>query len=63
MRFLSEQVSQTLGQPIDARGISLILMMENAKLPRWRCYVLESGSLCLLGASAKMLANDHVQKV
>jgi branched-chain amino acid transport system ATP-binding protein len=51
---------------INAEGISVILVEQNAKLAlkiAHRGYVLENGRVSLNGASADLLANDHVQKI
>lgn len=51
---------------INAEGISVILVEQNAKLAlkiAHRGYVLENGRVSLTGPSADLLANDHVQKI
>ncbi|MCC6196644.1 MAG: ABC transporter ATP-binding protein [Burkholderiales bacterium] len=51
---------------INAEGIAVILVEQNAKLAlkiAHRGYVLENGRVSLSGASGELLANDHVRKI
>jgi len=65
---LSPMMVQEIGsivRNINERGISVILVEQNARLALGlakRCYVLETGSIVLQGEAIDLLHSDHVRK-
>jgi branched-chain amino acid transport system ATP-binding protein len=52
-------------QEIHQRGVSVLLVEQNARLAlgvAQRCYVLETGTIALCGETKEMLGNDQVRK-
>ncbi len=55
----------TIIREINARGISVILVEQNAKLALGvakRCYVLETGNVVLSGEARELMNSDHVRR-